>query len=285
MSRGYLTLAAGREGFLEMAVDMALSLREHTDLPLGLVADRTLADRARARYPEVFDEVSLLGDRFREGRVRKYGVADASPFDEVVFVDADCIVLGPLDDLFAPLAQHPIAMLGERLGPGDDENHHGFSTRWLMDRFGLERYLKTNSGVFAFRRAPALGVMESFRRCFLDEAKPALAGSLLRRGWLGDEIAIGIVGGRNDIATLPPPHPMFWPQEFEALDVDRPAKPLLHFIWPPPRAVLERLLGDMRKRRRAAGLPEGTGAHWRAEVRSLRRMRWRRRVLERVGWW
>lgn len=284
MRRGYLTLATGRPAFLEMAVDMALSLREHTELPVGLVTDRELAADASERLAPVFDEVRVIDDRFLEGRVRKYGVAAASPFEEAVFVDADCVVLGPLDHLFEALDEHDVAMLGEQLTSDDDENHHGFSTRRLMRRFGLERYLKTNSGLFAFRREPAVEVMEAFRTCFVEEVRP-LRWSMVLGRWIGDEIAIGIVGGRLGLGTLPLPHPMYWPHEFAHLDLDDPPKPLLHFIWPPPHDVLERLLADMRDRRRAAGLPQGSAEHWRAEVAKLRRMRRRRRLLERLGWW
>lgn len=268
-----------------MAVDMALSLREHTTLPIGVVTDAPLAELARGRFAPAFDEVSVIDDRFLEGRVRKYGVASASPFDEAVFVDADCIVLGPLDHLFDALDEADMAMLGEQLTRADDENHHGFSTRSLMDRFDLERYLKTNSGLFAFRREPAVAVMEAFRTCFVEEVRPRLRWSILLGRWIGDEIAIGIVGGRLGLGTLRPPHAMYWPHEFEDLDLDHPPKPLLHFIWPPPDEVVERLLADLRERRDRAGLPDGSVGHWRAEVEKLRRMRRRRRILERLGWW
>lgn len=283
--RGYLTLATGRPDFLEMAVDMALSLREHTELPIGLVADEALAHTARARFGAVFDEVSVLDDRFLAGRIRKYGVASASPFDEAVFVDADCMVLGSLDHLFQALDEHDVALLGEQLTRDDDENHHGFSTRRLMERFELDRYLKTNSGVFAFRREPAIEVMEAWRTCFLEELRPRLRWSLLLGRWLGDEIAIGIVGGRLGLGTLPLPHVMYWPHEFADLDLDEPTKPLLHFIWPPPDEVLERLMVEIRSRRRRAGLPPASEAPWRAEVEKLHRMRRRRRLLEKLGWW
>lgn len=283
--RGFVTLATGRERFLEMAVDMVLSLREHTDLPVGLIADRSLSERARRDFAPVFDEVTLLADRFIDGRVRKFGVAAASPFEETVYIDADSIVLGSLDHLFDALAEHDVALLGEQLTRDDDENHHGFSTRRLMERFGLERYLKTNSGVFAFRRPQAVDVMEAWRTCFLEEVRPRLRWSILRGAWLGDEIAIGIVGGRMRLGTLPTPHVMYWPHEFESLDPDAPAKPLLHFIWPPPEPVLRRLRDDMAERRATLGLEGGSDEHWRAEVRKLERMRQRRRILERVGWW
>ena len=71
MSRGYLTLAARNRGFLEMGVDMALSLKEHTDNPVALAADETLASLARKRYAAAFDEITVLPRRFRDGRALK----------------------------------------------------------------------------------------------------------------------------------------------------------------------------------------------------------------------
>jgi hypothetical protein len=268
-----------------MAVDMALSLREHTTLPVGVACDAVLADRARSRYGEVFDRVTTIPERFLGGRTRKFGVAEASPFDETVFVDADCIVLKPIDELFASLEGCDLAFLGSQLTESDDHNHHGFSTRWLMRKFELSSYLKTNSGVFCFRKGPAIEVMEAFRACHEDEARPRLRGSILLGRWLGDEIAIGIVGGRRGLCAMPFPDTMYWPQEFDSIDLDHPAKPLLHFIWPPSERLLEDLLEGMRQRRKAAGVGGSGEEHWRAEVRSLEHMKRRRRLLERIGWW
>lgn len=283
--RGYLTLAAGRPRFLEMAVDMALSLREHTALPVALAADEGLESIARSRYPSVFDEVTRIPDRFLGGRTLKYGTAEASPFGRTIFVDADCIVLGGLDHLWAGLDGADMAMLGELLTMDDDENHHGFSTRRLMKRFGLDRYLKTNSGIFCFRTVPARAIMDECLDCFVNEIRPGLRGGVLRGGWIGDEIGFGVVGGRRRLATLPPPHAMYWPQEFGALDLDHPTKPLLHFIWPPPADVLERLLARMRRRRGEAGVPCDGHDHWLEEVETLTRMARRRRLLEHLRIW
>jgi hypothetical protein len=278
-------MATGSRDFLEMAVDMALSLREHTSEPLGLACDDGLAGAARDTYAKVFDEVTVVPERFLQGRVRKYGAAEASPFDKTVFVDADCIVLGSLDHLFDPLTEHDMAMLGEQLTRAENENHHGFSTRRLMTQFGLESYLKSNSGIFAFRREPALEIMEECLRCFLDEARPRLKWQILLGRWLGDEIGFGIVGGRRGVETLPEPHAMYWPQEFDDIDLDAPSKPLLHLIWPPRPPLLDRLLDDMRRRRETMDLPTESARVWRAEVTRLERMKRRRRLAERIGWW
>jgi hypothetical protein len=275
-SRGYLTLAARSTRYLEMAVDMALSLREHTALPIALAADDELGDLARTRYAAAFTTVTRLPDRFRKRRALKYGSAEASPFDETMFVDADCIVLGGMDHLFAVLATTDMAMTGEQLTAADDRDHHGFSTTELIRRFGLQTYLKTNSGLFCFKRGPALAIMDECLACYTDEVVRQLRWKALFGGWLGDELAFGIVGGRRGLGTLPKPDAMYWPEEIAALDLRRPTKPLLHMLWPLEPEQLSQLVEGTEARRRAAGVPGEAGAHWREESGRLERLRKRK---------
>lgn len=272
-------MAARDPRFLEMAVDMALSLREHTDLPVAIAVDEPLAAIVSDRYPHVFDEVSLIAPRFRTGRSLKYGSAEASPFEETAFVDADCILLGNTDDVFEALASADMAMVGEQLTLSDDVYHHGFSTASLIRRFDLDQYLKTNSGFFCFRRPAALEIMEECRVCYLDEVLPKLRWSRFLGRWLGDELAFGIVGGRRNLGTLPKPDHMLWPNEIRRLDLSNPEKALLHMIWPPAPATLDALLRRAAARRSAAGVPGGVESHWRDEVKRLRRMALRQRLL------
>jgi hypothetical protein len=281
-SLGYLTMAVGSTHYLEMAVDMALSLREHTRLPIAVAVDEPLRATVQDRYPRVFDEMVVLPERYRNGRALKYGCAEASPFETTIFVDSDCLVLGRLDFVVDALNGDPLAMVGQLLTRADDETHHGFSTRELMSRFGLDRYLKTNSGLFCFRKSGALEIMDECYNCYVHEARPALRSSIVLGRWVGDEIAFGIVGGRRRLSTLPQPFPMYWPREIESLDLVRPTKPLLHMIWPLPDAALERLVETTSVRRRIAGVP-GDTEHWRAEVRSLRWMARRRRIRDRLA--
>lgn len=278
-------MAVGKPRYVEMAVDMALSLREHSELPIAIAVDAGLEPGVRELYGGVFDSIVLVPDRFLNGRALKYGTAVASPYEETMFVDADCLVLRTLDDLWSVLDRTDMAMVGEHLSSSEDENHHGFSTRSLMRRFGLDRYLKTNSGLFCFRREPAIQIMEECLECYLNEARPKLRWSLLFGRWLGDEIAFGIVGGRRGLETFPEPSPMYWPAEFDAIDPANPTKPLLHMIWPPPPAVLDVLIADARERRGARGVRGDGEPHWREEVRHLERMADRRRFLELLRWW
>lgn len=269
--RGFLTLAVGPRHYLEMAVDMALSLRDHTDLPVALATDEDLGKVVRSEFEGVFDHLTLLPDRFRDGRALKYGTAEASPFEETVFVDADSVVLGPLDRVFDVLEKEPLAMLGEQLTRDDDVRHHGFSTRSLMERFGLERYLKTNSGIFAFRRSDALGFMEECLETYVDEVRPGLRWQIVLGRWVGDEITFGVVGGRRNVEVLPGPGPMLWPPEIEELDLDRPDRPLLHLIHPPPEPVTRTLVTRTTARRERAGVPSNGQRHLLEEITKLER--------------
>jgi len=279
MNRGYLTIAARSPRFLEMAVDMALSLREHTDLPVAIAADEHLAGIATREYASVFDEITRIPDRFLQGRALKYGSAEASPFEETIFVDADCILLGSTDDTFSALETADMAMIGEHLTHADKVHHHGFSTSYLIRRFGLDTYLKTNSGFFCFRRSAAMQIMDECRECYLTEVLPGLRWSRILGRWLGDELAFGIVGGRRKLGTLPKPGHMLWPNELRRLDLSNPEKSLLHMIWPLASGTLETLMSQTSARRAAAGVPGDAEAHWREEVRRLQWMVYRQRLL------
>lgn len=272
--RGYVTLAVGNPRYLELAVDMRLSLAEHDPLPVALVADERLARVTGERYPGVFDHLAILPERFRAHRGIKYGVGVSSPFERNIFIDSDCIVLSPLDGYWEQLAGADIAFVGRLLEGDDEDRHHGFSTRWLRQRFGIDAYLKSNSGVFYFRKSTAVPLFEECLTLYLEEILPKLRG-----GFLGDELAFALVGGKHRLTTFPQPGPILWRQELARLDVDRPEKPVMHMIAPIPRDTMRRLMADVEERRRKAGLPGGSSVHWRWKMRKVLKALWGDRVF------
>ena len=281
--RAYLTLAAGDARYLEMALDLALSLRAWTSLPIVLAADEPLARRAEGPLRGIFTEVVRLEPRFLDGRARKFGVAAASRFDETIYLDSDCIVLSDPAFLWDDVGAGPVTMAGEMLGPNDDGYHHGFSTRAIIRELALRAYFKTNSGVFHFRREGGREALEACLLCHQDEVLSRLARRLRPWRYLGDELAFGVVGGRRGFEAFRGRGPMYWPHEIRALDPVRPTKPVLHFIAPIPAATLEALLDGVRHRRREAGLdPEGSVACWRQEARKSRISWMANQALRRV---
>ena len=279
-SRGCVTIAVRKRSYLEMAVDMRLSLAEHSDLPLVLGADWELAASALEDFPGVFDDVVRIDDRYRVHRAMQFAAGQVSPFDHTLFIDADCLVLSDPGVLWPDEDAAPVVLTGQLLRAGDEDwNHHGFSTGDLIRKFDLDGYLKCNGGVFYFRGTEGRLLLEECLATYVDEVLPRLsvgpwpALGIPLRGWLGGflgaELAFGIVGGRRGFGTFPHPGPMYWPGELAELDPRKPWKPVCHWIGPLRREAFQHLLEETRRRRREAGVRDSGTAHWEAEDRRL----------------
>ena len=257
---GYVTIAIRRRRFLEMAIDLALSLRAHDRRPISLLVDAHI-ERRLGPHRTVFDRIVRVPEERMRGRSVKFALAELSPYPRTMFLDADSLVLGSLEPAWAQAWGAPLRLVGELLGRGDDRRHHGHSTRGLMERFDLDAYLKSNSGLIYLEREAA-ETLEECRRVYLEELPSAVSIPL---DYLPDELAFGVVGGRRGVAVFPEPAPMLWPDEIRQLDLDAPLRPLLHLIGPPPTRVWRRILDGILERRRLHGLAPGWALAWRHE--------------------
>lgn len=153
-TRGFVYVATG-EGYVAEARRSAASLRAHH--PRAAIA--LLTDVATAAAAP-FDHVITLATA-RHDPSDKIAAIDA-PFDEIVFLDTDTFVCGPIDELFDLLATHYIAAL--------PENHRG----WDYDLPGVPAcFAEFNTGVIAFRRTPAVQRFFAAWRAAYDELRAA----------------------------------------------------------------------------------------------------------------
>lgn len=96
--KGFITLATGNEQFYKMAHNLLLSYRYHTKskTPFAILCDR------RNEWTAEFDDVIVI-DYPTYSYVDKMRILDLSPYDETIFIDADCLIyrdLTPLWDIF-----------------------------------------------------------------------------------------------------------------------------------------------------------------------------------------
>lgn len=256
--RGYVTLAARHPMYLEMAVDLALSLRDTNPEPLSLVVDAQLRRAAVRRYHSVFDELLTLPAEYDFGRALKYSVAELTPYQRTLFIDADTLALGSLAETWERLGTQEFAMMQETLEADDDTVHHGRTVRFWCERFGLKRYVKTASAVFYFEKAAGRRVLAECLAAYRDQAY----GSI----WAGDEIGFAIAAERIHIGAFPGPAPIFWTAGLKDMDISRPAAPLFTGLGRPPKAVMNTLLESVAARRARANLSGGSGAFWRLKA-------------------
>jgi hypothetical protein len=148
--QGYLTIALGSDRYVEMAVNLAASLR-HFDKsrPICLVHDDkvTIPEDARKLFTH-FVKLETRDDYV--GCMNKILLDEVSPFEETMYIDADCLLVkDDIDRHWKALSRNYFGMTGDKRHTGQWNNLNIDSAR---QRFSIPHVVQMNSGVFYFRR-------------------------------------------------------------------------------------------------------------------------------------
>jgi hypothetical protein len=149
--QGYLTIALGFDRYVEMAINLASSLR-HFDKtrPICLVHDGkvNIPEEAKTLFTH-FAELDTRDDYV--GCMNKIRLDEVSPFEETMYIDADCLLVkDDIDRHWKTLGRNYFGMTGEKRYSGRWNNLHIDSVR---RRFSIPHVVQMNSGVFYFRRS------------------------------------------------------------------------------------------------------------------------------------
>ena len=92
MTRGFITVATGPEHYYQIARNLLLSYRYSTEkpYPFAIIAEE------HNGYTELFDKVILTSEA-QHSFMDKLLVLKYAPFDETIFIDADCLAYGDLN--------------------------------------------------------------------------------------------------------------------------------------------------------------------------------------------
>lgn len=89
--RGFVTIATGKEHYYKIAYNLLCSYRLYAGAyPFAIICDR------ENKYTAAFDKVMLLKDP-AHSYMDKLRLFDCLPFDETIFIDADCLAYGNID--------------------------------------------------------------------------------------------------------------------------------------------------------------------------------------------
>ena len=143
-----MTLAYGPQRFVEQARSLAHSLQLHAPhLPRTLVTDSVDPTTLN-----LFTEVIAYRPEYGSGVRQKIFLDQYSPYDETLFIDSDCLVLGNLDSFWTAFAGQSFGVPGFRylekgsLDPYLDVDH-------VLEAFGVKRLPKFNGGTYYFTRS------------------------------------------------------------------------------------------------------------------------------------
>lgn len=196
-SRAVLTIATGRRAYIDMAINLARSfLLWNRDNGIEFY----LATDSVDPMPPDLAAIRVLRHAPGElgvGFSMKLKMDTLARADQTLFIDADCLCMGPLDSVFARFEGRDVSVVGEPVASGE----------WFGDiertrtQFGLPEIPKFNGGVYYFERgAGATRVFDQARA--LEEHYDAL-GLVRLRGCPNEEMLMSIAMGLHGCAPLP----------------------------------------------------------------------------------
>ena len=147
-ARGVITLAYGHKRYVEQARSLAHSLQIHApELPRTLVTD---SDNSEVR--RLFTNVVEYRSEYGSGVSQKLFLDRYSPYEQTLFIDSDCLVLGNLKEFWS-------AFNGQYFGvPGHKFLRKGSTDPYLdvdhaLACFHLDAIPKFNGGTYYFNRS------------------------------------------------------------------------------------------------------------------------------------
>jgi len=199
--QGYLTLATGRPLYFEAAVNLALSVKlNDPSRPISLLCDD--ASKVNFDYKKYFDQlIELPPHKLYRGCGDKIRMPLYTPYEETMFVDADCVIAKPdMDRHWEKMAAIFFGMPGGKITTG---YWYGKSIENMMASQNVPHIVQMNSGVFYFRQCKEL-IQLIDEAMALAESGPAEM-QIEHRGQtqqLADEPIWGVLMAKNNIEPI-----------------------------------------------------------------------------------
>lgn len=263
-----MTAAFGARKYIELAVDLALSVRSVSSLPVSIVTSRERAMLIMDAYPGVFDRViATAGLESVKGRARyvasKLQAIRNSPYRYTAFLDSDMVcatdpsyLLDTVeDDTFQVQGTHHTA------ATCGDKKHDETPISRLIEELGLESYVHCSLATFAFGSKGGMRVadlMESEQAYWAERTKPF--GDILH-----DEILLGVMGSRTGVKFLEGAKP-----SFQRLDLSFRRTDDFSFIHVAPMRYREAIvvMSGVASRRMRSRVPVAPSLFWLSEILS-----------------
>ena len=95
MTRGFITIATGKEMYFQFAKNLLLSYKLYCDnpLPFAIMCDR------ENEYTALFDDVVLF-EKTEHPYFDKFELLKLAPYDETIFIDSDCLAYADLNQFW-----------------------------------------------------------------------------------------------------------------------------------------------------------------------------------------
>lgn len=198
--QGYLTLATGTPFYLDLAMNLVLSLKLNDPTrPVCIVTDRTMP--IPESYRPFIDHMAYLENKPGfHGCLNKLRMNEVSPFAETMFVDSDCILLkNDMDRHWEKFQSPGFCSPGGKVTTG---RWYGFDIAEVIKKLGIDYMRTLNSGVFYFRQGAQSDHFFATAIDLVDKHKELLGSFHRNKLQLADEPFIGATLGKLHTPTI-----------------------------------------------------------------------------------
>jgi hypothetical protein len=207
-TEGYVALALDDTRYLDLAVNLALSVRRADTRPISVIVNQAapVADHLRPLFDQVI--VAPADDRLR-GAMNKLRLYELSPYDRTLYLDSDCLLFSPRIAFFwQKYRGHGFVVEGHRqtrgsvfacsLGEKD--------AAVLCDLLGVAFLTVFNAGAIYFEHGlEAERVFAATRALYEGPHRDAISYKYKHAGEYADEPFFGAALGQLGIAPFEPP--------------------------------------------------------------------------------
>ncbi len=176
--KGIITIAQGKKKYIDMAVNLAISIKLNSPgIPLAVITDSE--DK---RLTAIYDYIIPINEENGIGLTQKLHIHEYSCFDETLFIDADSLVVRSIDFIFELFSSHEISCFGNKRTEG---LIWGVDSSILKRMFNIEYIIGHNGGVYYFKNKKKTQlVFEKANNLLIDYDKIGIAR---HRGHINEE--------------------------------------------------------------------------------------------------
>ena len=196
-TRAVLTLAVGKEVYVRMAANLALSFRwwhRKSDIKFFLATDR------RDLVPPDLHDIGIVElqpGELGHGFSPKLHLDRLAPAAKTLFIDADCLCVGSLESVFARFDGRPVGVVGGSISTGEWFG----SVDQLCQRFGVAALPKFNGGIYYLEKGEVSRQVYAQARAL--ESEYDALGLTRLRGRPNDELLMAISMATHSLCAIP----------------------------------------------------------------------------------
>lgn len=198
MDKCILTIATGKQLYVDMAATLARSYRVRNDatkVPFVIATDNLC--HIPADVSQWVTVVKVDPAKHGHGFGTKLWIDQLSPAKRTLFVDADSLIVGNVSPMFERFAGRPVGVIGGSISGGEWFGDLGS----MLRRFNLARMPKFNGGVYYLERGAIANSV--FARARDLERRYDEIGLVRLRGLPNDEPLVALAMAMHGLESLP----------------------------------------------------------------------------------